>query len=183
KLATEAAENGLLDRSAAQRIVSLKGVRQSGDRAGNWLSREQERDLLAQAELKNRGRRTRSRDSGGDFGLRSAPERAPGARGREHRRPRADSIPARPRIHPRYGEVLTVEPAPDPAGRRWAGIDAAIKGMWYVTGPWWVSGVISATFYNVYAIFNTRAALLYSILRAACVSGARRRTVACCRVQ
>jgi hypothetical protein len=46
KLATEAAENGVLDRSVAQGIVSLKGVHQSGDRAGNWLHREQARDLL-----------------------------------------------------------------------------------------------------------------------------------------
>jgi integrase len=41
----------LLDRSVAQGIVSLKGVRQSGDRAGNWLSREQARDLLSQPEV------------------------------------------------------------------------------------------------------------------------------------
>jgi len=47
----EAAENDLLDRSVAQGIVSLKGVRQSGDRAGNWLTRKQARDLLAQPEL------------------------------------------------------------------------------------------------------------------------------------
>src|SRR5215471_2395216 len=46
----EAAENDLLDRSVAQGIVSLKRVHQSGDRAGNWLSREQARDLLAQPE-------------------------------------------------------------------------------------------------------------------------------------
>jgi site-specific recombinase XerD len=31
--------------------VSLKGVRQSGNRAGNWLTREQARDLLAQPDL------------------------------------------------------------------------------------------------------------------------------------
>jgi site-specific recombinase XerD len=51
KLAAEAAENGLLDRSVAQGIVSLKGVRQSGNRAGNWLTREQARDLLAQPDI------------------------------------------------------------------------------------------------------------------------------------
>jgi len=51
KLAAEAAENGLLDRSAAQGIVALKGVRQSGNRAGNWLTREQARDLLAQPDI------------------------------------------------------------------------------------------------------------------------------------
>lgn len=34
-------------------------------------------------------------------------------------------------------EVLAVQGLPDPTGmgHRWAGIDAAIKGMWYVTGP------------------------------------------------
>ena len=37
KLAAEAAENDLLDRSVAQGIVFLKGVGQSGDRAGNGL--------------------------------------------------------------------------------------------------------------------------------------------------
>jgi hypothetical protein len=51
KFAAEAAENGLLDRSAAQGIVSLKGVRQSGNRAGNWLTREQARHLLPQPDI------------------------------------------------------------------------------------------------------------------------------------
>jgi len=61
KLATEAAESDLLDRSVAQGIVSLKGVRQSGNRAGNWLTREQARDLLAQPELKTtEGKRDRA---------------------------------------------------------------------------------------------------------------------------
>ena len=61
KLAAEAAENGLLDRSVVQGIVSLKGVRQSGARAGNWLTREQARDLLAQPELKTtEGKRDRA---------------------------------------------------------------------------------------------------------------------------
>jgi hypothetical protein len=34
-------------------------------------------------------------------------------------------------------EVLAIEQAPDPTGmgHRWAGIGAAIKGMWYVAGP------------------------------------------------
>jgi site-specific recombinase XerD len=61
KLAAEAADNGLLDRSVAQGIVALKGVRQSGDRAGNWLSREQARDLLAQPEIETtEGKRDRA---------------------------------------------------------------------------------------------------------------------------
>src|SRR5215831_6073441 len=84
KLAAEAAENGLLDRSVAQGIVSLKGVRQSGDRAGNWLSREQARDLLAQPEIETtEGKRDRT-ISGGAFGLRPAPQRATRARVRAH---------------------------------------------------------------------------------------------------
>ena len=45
----------------AQGIVSLKGVRQSGDRAGNWLTPEQARDLLAQPELETvEGKRDRA---------------------------------------------------------------------------------------------------------------------------
>lgn len=34
-------------------------------------------------------------------------------------------------------EVLAIEQAPDPTGmgHRWAGIEAAIKGMWYAAGP------------------------------------------------
>ena len=78
KLAAEAAENGLLDRRVAQGIVSLKGVRQSGDRAGNWLTREQARDLLAQPVIETTEGK-RDRDSGGASGLRPAPERARGA--------------------------------------------------------------------------------------------------------
>ena len=51
----------MLDRSVAQGIVSLKGVRQSGDRAGNWLTREQARDLLAQPERETtEGKRDRA---------------------------------------------------------------------------------------------------------------------------
>jgi hypothetical protein len=64
--------------------VSLKGVRQSGARAANWLTREQARDLLAQPELDTmEGKRDRailaltSR-------LRAAPERARGAQLQAH---------------------------------------------------------------------------------------------------
>lgn len=61
KLAVEAAENRLLDRSLAQAIVSLKGVRQAGARAGNWLTREQARDLLARPDVKTlEGKRDRA---------------------------------------------------------------------------------------------------------------------------
>jgi len=41
--------------------VSLKGLHQSGDRAGNWLTREQARDLLAQPDLRTiEGKRDRA---------------------------------------------------------------------------------------------------------------------------
>ena len=41
--------------------MSLKGVHQSGDRAGNWLTREQARDLLARPELETtEGKRDRA---------------------------------------------------------------------------------------------------------------------------
>jgi len=41
--------------------VSLKGVRQSGARAGNWLSREQARDMLAQPGIETiEGKRDRA---------------------------------------------------------------------------------------------------------------------------
>ena len=51
KLVAEAAENGWLDRSVAQGITSLKGGRQSGAKVGNWLSREEARNLLAAPDL------------------------------------------------------------------------------------------------------------------------------------
>src|SRR5215469_3518330 len=61
KLAAEAAENGLLDRSVAQGIVSLKGVHQSSARVGNWLAQEQARGLLAQPDLNTlEGKRDRA---------------------------------------------------------------------------------------------------------------------------
>jgi site-specific recombinase XerD len=61
KLAAEAAENGLLDRNLAQGIASIKGVRQAGAKAGNWLTREQARDLLAEPDTKTlEGKRDRA---------------------------------------------------------------------------------------------------------------------------
>lgn len=46
KLAAEAADNGLLDSALASGIANVKGVKQAGIRAGNWLSKEQAQDLL-----------------------------------------------------------------------------------------------------------------------------------------
>lgn len=61
KLAFEAAENGLLDHSVAQSIVSLKGARQAGVRAGNWLTADQARRLIAQPDPSTlRGKRDRA---------------------------------------------------------------------------------------------------------------------------
>lgn len=47
KLVKEARENGLLDPSAAARIVSVPNVPAAGVRLGQWLTAEQTRDLLA----------------------------------------------------------------------------------------------------------------------------------------
>ncbi len=46
KLASEAAENGLLDRELASGIAKVKGAKRHGVRAGNWLTREQAKLLL-----------------------------------------------------------------------------------------------------------------------------------------
>jgi hypothetical protein len=50
KLAAEAAENDLLDRSVAQGVVSLKGVHQSGNRAGNLAHLPSQRSSQAQQQ-------------------------------------------------------------------------------------------------------------------------------------
>lgn len=47
KLADEAAEHGYLDRAIANAIISISGVRQSGVRAGNWLTPAEASALLA----------------------------------------------------------------------------------------------------------------------------------------
>jgi site-specific recombinase XerD len=46
KLASEAADNGLIDSTIAIGIGKVKGVKQAGVRAGNWLTKEQAQDLL-----------------------------------------------------------------------------------------------------------------------------------------
>lgn len=47
KLINEARENGLIDPSAAERIVSVPNIPAQGVRLGKWLTVEQTRDLLA----------------------------------------------------------------------------------------------------------------------------------------
>ncbi len=46
KLAAEAAENGLLAPEIAAGIAKVRGARQAGVRAGNWLTRDQAQQLL-----------------------------------------------------------------------------------------------------------------------------------------
>jgi integrase len=46
KLATEAADNGLLDAEGARTIRSVRGAKMHGARIGNWLTREQAQELL-----------------------------------------------------------------------------------------------------------------------------------------
>ena len=47
KLVTEARHNGLLDRDEAETLTDIPNVRQRGARMGNWLTRDQARELLA----------------------------------------------------------------------------------------------------------------------------------------
>lgn len=46
KLATEAADNGLMDPALAAAVGRVKGVRSSGVRLGNWLPKDQAQELL-----------------------------------------------------------------------------------------------------------------------------------------
>jgi integrase len=58
KLAAEAAENGVLAHEVAAGIAQVKGVRQTGARRGNWLTREQAEQLLRLPDVsKAKGRR------------------------------------------------------------------------------------------------------------------------------
>ncbi len=61
KLATEAADNGLLDPQIAQGVARARGVRTHGTRTGNWLNREQAEALLASPDPgKLKGKRDRA---------------------------------------------------------------------------------------------------------------------------
>lgn len=51
KLASEAADNGLLPESIASGIARIKGVRQEGQRLGNWLSTAQAQAMLDAPDL------------------------------------------------------------------------------------------------------------------------------------
>jgi integrase len=46
RLASEAADNGLLDPTLAAGIARVRGARSGGRRSGNWLTRQQAQDLL-----------------------------------------------------------------------------------------------------------------------------------------
>jgi site-specific recombinase XerD len=46
KLATELADNGVIDHSTAQAVSRVEGVRREGKRLGNWLTKEQAQRLL-----------------------------------------------------------------------------------------------------------------------------------------
>lgn len=61
KLASEAANNGLLDPQIAAQIESVKSIRQRGQRMGNWLNREQAQKLIqTPAGTTIKGRRDRA---------------------------------------------------------------------------------------------------------------------------
>lgn len=46
KLATELADNGVIDHSTTQVVSRVEGVRKEGKRLGNWLTKEQAQKLL-----------------------------------------------------------------------------------------------------------------------------------------
>ncbi len=61
KLASEAADNGLLDAQVAGGIRAVKGARQEGRRTGNWLTREEAQAWLKAPDTRTlRGRRDRA---------------------------------------------------------------------------------------------------------------------------
>src|SRR3982074_3554240 len=61
KLASEAADNALLDPVLAAGIARIKGAKQLGVRAGNWLTREEARQLVwAPDERTLKGKRDRA---------------------------------------------------------------------------------------------------------------------------
>ncbi len=47
KLVSEARRNGILDNEQAAQMSDIPNIRQQGTRAGNWLTREQTKELLA----------------------------------------------------------------------------------------------------------------------------------------
>jgi site-specific recombinase XerD len=61
KLAAEAADNRLLDADLAAGIAKVRGVKNEGVRAGNWLTREQARELLLAPDISTlKGKRDRA---------------------------------------------------------------------------------------------------------------------------
>ena len=61
KLAAEASDNGLLDAELASGIGKVRGVNNAGVRAGNWLTREQARELLLTPDTSTlKGKRDRA---------------------------------------------------------------------------------------------------------------------------
>lgn len=61
KLATEAAENGLLDPDIARAIQGVKGAQRRGVRSGNWLTRDQTQAILLAPDIATlRGKRDRA---------------------------------------------------------------------------------------------------------------------------
>lgn len=51
KLATEAADNGLLDSTIANGVKNVKGVSAHGVRSGNWLTKQQAQQILTAPQL------------------------------------------------------------------------------------------------------------------------------------
>src|SRR5882724_1684388 len=72
KLATEAADNGLLAPELAAGISRVKSVKSKGIRAGNWLSLRQAQALLSAPDVSTLRGSAGSRDPGGPAWLRAS---------------------------------------------------------------------------------------------------------------
>lgn len=61
KLATELADNGVIDHSTAQAVSRVEGVRKEGKRLGNWLTKEQAQELIGLPQVSTvKGQRNRA---------------------------------------------------------------------------------------------------------------------------
>jgi site-specific recombinase XerD len=73
KLVAEAQRNGIIDAEEAANLAGVPNIPQRGTRLGNWLTREQARDLLNVPDRsKLKERRDRKTGSGADHSVDSA---------------------------------------------------------------------------------------------------------------
>lgn len=84
KMVGEARRNGMLDTEEAANLTDVPNIRQKGTRLGNWLTREQAKELLAVPDRSTLKGKTRLRDPGAPGRLRSPAERVGRTRRGDH---------------------------------------------------------------------------------------------------